>query len=106
MVSSHGKSMTRIKVFGTARDSTPMASKPRRPVDGYARVERPRALPPGYVARYPSQQRYSYSGYSGYGGGYGGPSPRYIYPGDPVPYGYRSARPIYRSYSGRAGDLY
>lgn len=103
LVSSHGKGMTRIRVFGTPKDNIPVASS-RRPKPGdyavrgdvterYARSARSAPFAP---------QRYGYSGFAVSGGG---SAPRYIYPGDTA-YGYRPARPIYRQYSGRRTPSY
>ncbi len=102
LVSTHGKGMTRIKVHGVAKDSTPVASRRKRPADEVAGGRGVRELPPYYApGRYSGRQRYSYSGYGngGYNGGYGGPAPRYVYPGDQAPGYYRPARP-YRGYAG------
>ena len=63
LVSTHGKAMTRIKVHGTAKDSTPMASRQKRPADQFASSRGVRELPPYYASgRYSGRQRYSYSG--------------------------------------------
>lgn len=103
LVSTHGKAMTRIKVHGAAPESAPVANRRKRPADEYAGGGRgARELQPYYASgRYYSRPRYSYSGYGSgsYGGGYGGPAPRYIYPGDAPP-GYYRAVPSYRGYAG------
>ena len=97
LVSSHGKAMTRIKVHGTAKDATPVAARRQgtRAGERYGARALPRYAP---SSRYFAPPRYSYNSY---GGGYGAPGPqRYVYPGDPVPYGYRTQRPLYRPYGG------
>lgn len=99
LVSSHGKAMTRIKVFGTARDSAPVAARQPR-IEAGERYAVRRWSNGHPAARYYPPPRYSYNGY---GAGY---SPRYVYPGDPLPYGYRSARPLYRPYGGSRGYSY
>lgn len=111
LVSSHGKAMTRIKVFGEPRDNTPVANKrqDRSPAsanrsqysyaNGYASERYARQAPPRYYA----QPRYRYSD-NVYSGGYGY-SPRYVYPGD-APYGYRPGRQVYRPYGGQRGYYY
>jgi lipoprotein-anchoring transpeptidase ErfK/SrfK len=103
LVTAHGKGMTRIKVFGTAPEPA-VASPRQRPGGGTQRsagygggrgYDRPRT----YYAP-PRHSAYG-SGYGSYGnyGSYA-PPPRYIYPGDPVPYGYRAVRPPYPPYGG------
>ena len=98
MVSAHGKPMTRIKVHGTAKDTTPVAAR-RQPRPGAENSYAVRAVPKyAPTSRYYASPRYSYNTY---GGGYGsGNGPRFVYPGDAPPYGYRPARPLYRPYGG------
>ncbi len=100
LVNSHGKSLTRIKVFGTAQDGVPVASK-RRDLEtaGRTRSVQPNGYSSERSARQASERlypapRYSYNRYSGGSGHF---TPRYIYPGD-APYGYRPARSPYRPY--------
>jgi hypothetical protein len=101
LVAQHGKSMTRIKVFGTTPVTAVAARRPSQDaVSGRAAGRMPQRYG-RYDADRGYRPYYAPPRYSAYGGGYGsfgGGSPRYVYPGDPLPYGYRPARPLYRPY--------
>lgn len=100
LVNRHTKARTRIKVTGkTPTTAVAQRREPRGSArDRYASAPPPRQARPYPPPRVYAPPRYSYNDYAR-GGGFT-PGPRFVYPGDPIPHGYRAGRPLYRPYGG------